>query len=251
MSRTVNSIHDFTKGESVSFGRQTELNYKMCSPNYNGHPGHGISTFNNGWRVKEVASHNNEWHLYLGGGEDSSMLFMIPESELIAKGIIKPEPSEYEKMRYTYKDLKELRGEPIVHTKKGLTQEEFERIANSVDIISKRSALAEHTKQSLSPDVTMDKEEDMLKQEYKPKQLQDMKDRWKGKDYTFLIDERYYAPENTKPPLGLKPRFLVVEERIKDIIAAIERVNTANEIIPHEWIDELIELNNWKKQNSK
>jgi len=42
----------------------------------------------------------------------------------------------------------------------------------------------------------------------------------------------------TKPPLGLKARFLVEEERLEEIQAAISRYMTQNKKIPTEWLDE-------------
>jgi hypothetical protein len=47
------------------------------------------------------------------------------------------------------------------------------------------------------------------------------------------------------PPLGLRPRFIVAEERAKEIVVAMERYYDANKEIPIEWHDELEELNKW------
>jgi len=57
-----------------------------------------------------------------------------------------------------------------------------------------------------------------------------------------------------KPPLGLRPRFVVLEERIKEINKAIERYRQAQKTIPAEWYNEkslindeldLLSFNRW------
>lgn len=45
-----------------------------------------------------------------------------------------------------------------------------------------------------------------------------------------------------KPPLGLRPRLIADEERIKEIQDAINRYMTAKKLIPDEWIKEYGEL---------
>ncbi len=45
-----------------------------------------------------------------------------------------------------------------------------------------------------------------------------------------------------KPPIGLKPKQLHNEERIKEIKSAIERYKGSFYVVPAEWIDELNEL---------
>jgi len=45
-----------------------------------------------------------------------------------------------------------------------------------------------------------------------------------------------------KPPLGLKPRYLVEEERILEISSAILRYVNCNYEIPIEWVEEYNEL---------
>lgn len=42
-----------------------------------------------------------------------------------------------------------------------------------------------------------------------------------------------------KPPLGLKPQKIWVEERIKEILEAMARYNEAGKAIPREWLEEL------------
>ncbi len=50
------------------------------------------------------------------------------------------------------------------------------------------------------------------------------------------------------PPLGLKPRFIsetqYKNERINDILNAMERYSDNNTVIPVEWVTELRELLN-------
>lgn len=60
-------------------------------------------------------------------------------------------------------------------------------------------------------------------------------------DKTFTISK--------KPPIGLKPRFIVVEERLKDIVSAMVRFSEANMLIPPEWIEEYNELVNWRNKD--
>ena len=48
--------------------------------------------------------------------------------------------------------------------------------------------------------------------------------------------------ESKKPPLGLTPRWLLDEEREREIYAAIDRYNEADYPIPIEWIQELTEI---------
>lgn len=45
-----------------------------------------------------------------------------------------------------------------------------------------------------------------------------------------------------KPPLGLTPRFIRDEQRIDEIVSAIERYITARKEIPSAWIEEYNEL---------
>ena len=48
---------------------------------------------------------------------------------------------------------------------------------------------------------------------------------------------------NTKPPLGLRPRFIWLEERKREITEALQRQLSAGEDLNSEWIDELKEVN--------
>jgi len=45
-----------------------------------------------------------------------------------------------------------------------------------------------------------------------------------------------------KPPLGLKPRYIQEEQRLAEIISAIERYCKAKVEIPLVWIDEYNDL---------
>ena len=48
----------------------------------------------------------------------------------------------------------------------------------------------------------------------------------------------------TKPPLGLKPRKIHDQDRMNEIISAIERYSEESMLIPKEWTDELRDLAN-------
>lgn len=48
-----------------------------------------------------------------------------------------------------------------------------------------------------------------------------------------------------RPPIGLKPLWLVKEQRLRDIQQAISRFNEANYAIPEEWQIEIKELTEW------
>ena len=47
--------------------------------------------------------------------------------------------------------------------------------------------------------------------------------------------------KHTKPPLGLVPRFIHDEARVKEIIEAIGRYNEVGKPVPVEWLNELNE----------
>ena len=47
--------------------------------------------------------------------------------------------------------------------------------------------------------------------------------------------------EIEKSPVGLRPRFIVVEERIREIQEALQRYVSANKAVPAEWLVELNE----------
>ena len=48
----------------------------------------------------------------------------------------------------------------------------------------------------------------------------------------------HQAPQSPKPPLGLRPRVVAMEDRIKEINEAIERYRQAHKDIPVEWLKE-------------
>lgn len=49
---------------------------------------------------------------------------------------------------------------------------------------------------------------------------------------------------DNKPPLGLKPRWIVEEERLTEVKTAIYRYMNKNLPIPSEWYEEYLELVN-------
>ena len=53
-----------------------------------------------------------------------------------------------------------------------------------------------------------------------------------------LAHEAPQPPQSPKPPLGLRPRFVAMEDRIKEINEAIERYRQAHKDIPVEWLNE-------------
>lgn len=53
-----------------------------------------------------------------------------------------------------------------------------------------------------------------------------------------------------RPLIGLMPRKLHNEARIKDIIEAMARFIDESKQIPIEWIDELSELSRWNEKNN-
>jgi hypothetical protein len=55
------------------------------------------------------------------------------------------------------------------------------------------------------------------------------------------IENYIGTAKHTKPPLGLVPRFIRDEARVKEIIEAIARYNEVGKPVPQEWLDELNE----------
>ena len=45
-----------------------------------------------------------------------------------------------------------------------------------------------------------------------------------------------------KPPLGLTPRWIKDQHRIREILRAMDRYNDVTMPIPEEWVDELNDL---------
>jgi len=54
-----------------------------------------------------------------------------------------------------------------------------------------------------------------------------------------------------KPPLGLRPRFIVAEHRVAEIDAAIQRYIEAEQAIPQPWTEEREELLTWLNRNTQ
>lgn len=62
---------------------------------------------------------------------------------------------------------------------------------------------------------------------------------------TYTIDNGEYCKKEIKierPPLGLTPRWVMVEQRYGAVCAAISRYYNAGKKIPIEWIEEYNEL---------
>jgi hypothetical protein len=57
--------------------------------------------------------------------------------------------------------------------------------------------------------------------------------------YSDLIFEQHFP----KPPIGLRPRYIVTQQRIQEILEAMLRYNQANKKFPAEWVLELDDLN--------
>lgn len=62
-------------------------------------------------------------------------------------------------------------------------------------------------------------------------------------EYVTDTDVSYYKMgEVERPPLGLTPRWVMVEQRYGAVCAAISRYYNAGKKIPIEWIEEYNEL---------
>lgn len=59
------------------------------------------------------------------------------------------------------------------------------------------------------------------------------------------------AERVVKPPLGLRPRFIVAEHRVREIDEAIQRFAEAGWAVPQAWTDERVELVEWLGQNTR
>jgi hypothetical protein len=57
-------------------------------------------------------------------------------------------------------------------------------------------------------------------------------------------------PSEKAPPLGLRPRFIVSENRLCEITSAMTRYAEASKPIPAEWTKELDELSAWLAVNT-
>lgn len=54
-----------------------------------------------------------------------------------------------------------------------------------------------------------------------------------------VIKKKVYA---RKPPIGLRPRFVVESERLQEISEAVNRYVKAGFDVPEEWLDEWEEI---------
>jgi len=52
----------------------------------------------------------------------------------------------------------------------------------------------------------------------------------------------HFCQKHKKPPLGLTPRFIRDEQRLNEILAAIERYAAEKTPIPLEWVEEYNEI---------
>ena len=63
------------------------------------------------------------------------------------------------------------------------------------------------------------------------------------------IEEYIGTAKHTKPPLGVTPRWLADEMRVREIAEAILRYTEVGKPVPQEWLDELNEKT--KKEETK
>lgn len=73
----------------------------------------------------------------------------------------------------------------------------------------------------------------------------------KENDLKILFNgDNPYFQNAVKPPLGITPREIIDNERLKEIAAWIQRCVEAGENIPVAWMEELCEITNRMKQKS-
>lgn len=68
---------------------------------------------------------------------------------------------------------------------------------------------------------------------------------WEQSGIQLLVDEDKTAQDKShrkKPPLGITPRKIWLELRMREIIRAINDYCEAKMIVPTEWCDELIDI---------
>ena len=53
---------------------------------------------------------------------------------------------------------------------------------------------------------------------------------------------------NEKPPLGIAPRYIIYEQRAREIIFGILRFIDAGRPVPREWLEELFDRVNIKEE---
>lgn len=66
--------------------------------------------------------------------------------------------------------------------------------------------------------------------------------------YSGDLTQPYVKPGNflaacNKPPLGLRPRYIVTSQRVHEILEAMTRYAEHCKPIPEEWLEELRDLN--------
>lgn len=59
----------------------------------------------------------------------------------------------------------------------------------------------------------------------------------------FVLASEVADVASDKPPLGLRPRYIVAQERAIEIVEAVDRYVRAGKQIPAEWLTELIDVN--------
>lgn len=58
----------------------------------------------------------------------------------------------------------------------------------------------------------------------------------------ILECSREIGSDNLKPPLGLRPRDIVIQERMDEIIAAVNRYRAVKKPIPEKWSNEYFDI---------
>jgi hypothetical protein len=56
---------------------------------------------------------------------------------------------------------------------------------------------------------------------------------------SLTLDQKDPDPEPKAPPLGIKPRFIWLEERLDELLAAIKRKAAVGSECPDEWLEEM------------
>lgn len=62
-------------------------------------------------------------------------------------------------------------------------------------------------------------------------------------DYEFVLASEVADVAADKPPMGLRPRYIVAQERAIEIVEAMDRYVRAGKKLPTEWLTELIDVN--------
>ena len=66
---------------------------------------------------------------------------------------------------------------------------------------------------------------------------------------TVTQSPEWFMQQFKKPPLGLTPIYIHKEFRRDDIFSAIKRLHTEGRAVPGEWLNELIEIEQWLNDN--